>query len=261
MSLPILLNQQLIDIPLSWNELTLAQYTRMYSATQSSNDYLAPIAALLQIDKHTLQSLPEDKLTALVLNNLLWLNTPPLKTTAEHCPKYLQLGDDLHTVPQNFDGLKFGQVLLFQSVLSEHTDKETGTLNPAAYARLLAIVFSAKDEPINDSSIDQLEAQLQQIPFTEAMPVLNFFELLAAVKQRERKALSRDSTPEEKQAGIKRFEKFGAYPLVRMVMQAENLTYDQTLNLPYHRAFVCLWYENEKSKYRDALMKFTVGSS
>jgi hypothetical protein len=175
MSLPILLNQQLIDIPLSWNELTLAQYTRMYNATQSCNDTLAPIAALLKIDKHTLQSLPEDKLQSTVLKNLLWLNEPPPNITAEHCPKYLQIGDELHTIPQSFDGLKFGQVLLFQSVLSEHTDKETGALKPAAYARLLAIVFSAQDGPINDAAIDQLEAQLQQTPFTEAMPVLNFF--------------------------------------------------------------------------------------
>lgn len=175
MNLPILLNQQLINIPLSWNDLTLAQYTRMYNATQSSNDTLAPIAALLQIDKQMLQSLPEDKLHSTVLKNLLWLNEPPLKITAEHCPKYLQINDELHTIPQSFNGLKFGQVLLFQSVLSEHTDKETGALNPAAYARLLAIVFSAQDEPINDKDIDQLEAQLQQTPFTEAMPVLNFF--------------------------------------------------------------------------------------
>jgi hypothetical protein len=79
---------------------------------------------------------------------------------------------------------------------------------------------------------------------------------LATLKQREHKALNRESTTEEKQAGIKRFEKFGAYPLVRMVMQAENLTYEQTLNLPYHRAFVCLWYESERNKYRDALIKF-----
>lgn len=175
MSLPILLNQQLIDIPLSWNELTLAQYTCMYNATQSSNDYLAPIAALLNIDKQLLQSLPEDKLHSMLLKHLLWLNEPPLNITAEHCPKYLQINDLLHTIPQSFDGLKFGQVLLFQSALGEHTDKETGTLNPYAYARLLAIVFSAQDEPINDAAINQLEAQLQQIPFTEAMPVLNFF--------------------------------------------------------------------------------------
>lgn len=175
MSLPILLNQQLIDIPLSWNELTLAQYTRMYNATQSSNDYLAPIAALLNIDKQLLQSLPEDKLHSMLLKHLLWLNEPPLNTDKKHCPKYLQVGNNLLTVPQSFVGLKFGQVLLFQSVLSEHTDKETSTLNPSAYARLLAIIFSAQDEPINDAAINQLEAQLQQIPFTEAMPVLNFF--------------------------------------------------------------------------------------
>jgi hypothetical protein len=116
----------------------------MYNATQSSNNTLAPIAALLQIDKQLLQSLPEDKLQSTVLKNLLWLNEPPLKITAEHCPKYLQINDELHTIPQSFDGLKFGQVLLFQSVLSEHTDKETGALNPSAYARLLAIVFPHK---------------------------------------------------------------------------------------------------------------------
>jgi hypothetical protein len=78
---------------------------------------------------------------------------------------------------------------------------------------------------------------------------------LATLKQREHKALSRESTPQEKQADNRRFEKFGAYPLVRMVMQAENLSYDQTLNLPYHRAFVSLWYECERNKYREQLMK------
>lgn len=175
MSLPILLNQQLINVPLSWNELTLAQYTRMYSATLSGNDTLAPIAALLSINKQVLESLPEEKLSALLLKNLLWLNTMPV-LTPEIKPAYLLIGDVLHAVPQNFEQLKFGQVLLFQSALSEHTDKETGTLHPKAYARLLSIVFSAQnDEPLNDKQMDKLEAQLNQIPFTEAMPVLNFF--------------------------------------------------------------------------------------
>jgi hypothetical protein len=175
MSLPILLNQQLINVPLSWNELTLEQYTRMYSATLNGNDTLAPIAALLSINKQVLESLPEEKLSALLLKNLLWLNTMPL-LTAETKPTYLLIGDVLHAVPQSFEQLKFGQVLLFQSVLSEHTDKETGTLHPKSYTRLLAIVFSAhNDEPLNDKQMDELEAQLNQTPFTEAMPVLNFF--------------------------------------------------------------------------------------
>ena len=96
--------------------------------------------------------------------------------TAESKPAYLLIGDVLHAVPQSFELLKFGQVLLFQSVLSEHTDKETGTLHPKVYARLLAIVFSVhNDEPLNDKQMDELEAQLSQTPFTEAMPVLNFF--------------------------------------------------------------------------------------
>ncbi len=175
MSLPILLNQQLINVPLSWNELTLEQYTRMYSATLNGNDTLAPIAALLSINKEVLESLPEEKLSGILLKNLLWLNTMPV-LTAENKPAYLLIGDVLQAVPQSFEQLKFGQVLLFQSVLSEHTDKETGTLHPKAYARLLAIVFSAQnDEPLNDKQMDELEAQLNQTPFTEAMPVLNFF--------------------------------------------------------------------------------------
>jgi hypothetical protein len=176
MSLPILLNQQLINIPLSWNELTLAQYTRMYNAPTDCNGYLEPIAALLTIDKHLLESLPEEKLTGIVLKNLLWLNALPDNLSAKHCPAYLQIADDLHPVPQSFEHLKFGQVLLFQSVLSEHTDKQTGALNPKAYAKLLAIVFSAEDdEPMSDKRVDALEAQLQHTPLTEAMPVLNFF--------------------------------------------------------------------------------------
>lgn len=38
-------------------------------------------------------------------------------------------------------------------------------------------------------------------------------------------------------------------------MAAENLSYEQVLQLPYHRVFACLWFEHEKSTYQELLTK------
>jgi hypothetical protein len=176
MSLPLTINQKETTLPLSWNELTLAQYARLYNAVKEEKDTLGIIAALLDVDKQTLLDAPAGQIDATLFNNIQWINQLPTNLTAEHCPKELSIGNKKYTVPQSFDNLKFGQVLLFQSAIASALDATLNTINPDVYPQLLAIVFAVDEAATFDENlIAALVEQAKQCPFVEAMPVLNFF--------------------------------------------------------------------------------------
>lgn len=176
MSLPLTINQKETTLPLSWNELTLAQYARLYNAVKEDKDTLGIMAALLDVDKQTLLDAPAGQIDATLFNNMQWINQLPTNLTAKYCPKELSIGNKKYAIPQSFDTLKFGQVLLFQSAMGTALDATLNTINPSVYPQLLAIVFAVDETAVFDESlIGAMEDEARECLFVEAMPVLNFF--------------------------------------------------------------------------------------
>lgn len=176
MSLPLTINQKETTLPLSWNELTLAQYARLYNAVKEEKDTLGIMAALLDVDKQTLLDAPAGQIDATLFSNMQWINQLPTNLTAKYCPKELNIGNKKYAIPQSFDALKFGQVLLFQSAMATALDATLNTINPGVYPQLLAIVFAADEKDVFDEAhIATIEEDAKECLFIEAMPVLNFF--------------------------------------------------------------------------------------
>lgn len=255
MSVLLAINNTTYELPLAWSEVTLSQYCRLCVA---KNDTANILAALLNISRETLLLIDENKLNSIILPNIQWLNYFPETKAGGKYPEKLLVGNAEYTVPATFDNLTFGQVILFEKTISENTEAVTSVIKPAAFAKLLAIALARNknDKSITDRQISYLEKTFQECYLIDALQLLHYLlDLFAQTKKREQNLLSRPLKAEERQADIMRFEKFGPYPLIRLVMEAEGLTYNEVLQLPYHRAFVCIWYEKERNAYQEKLLK------
>lgn len=175
MSLPITINYRKTALPLAWEEVTLAQYSRLYNCAHDA-DYIDYAAALLHIDRALLLSMPLYLLKANIVNNLQWIAEPPQDLQNAIVPDYIALDNELFKVPQSFEALRYGQIVLFQNTLNKYLEADLNTIKPEAYAKLLAIVLAADEkQELSDKRIEELELMALNASFIEVMPALNFF--------------------------------------------------------------------------------------
>lgn len=80
-----------------------------------------------------------------------------------------------------------------------------------------------------------------------------FFEWLHSIQEKESKLLKSEVEQVEKDAGIKRFEKFGEFNVIYSLANGDITKYDLVFNSSYNDAFLTLWRKVEESKFQKKL--------
>lgn len=168
----ITINEKEYHLPLSWGEVTLEQYVRLYEVAKTEAGFTGLLAALLGLTEHELNNAPASAVNPELAIKLSWLvDSPP---QIENKPSYLVLEERIFAIPENFNELLYGQILALQLLIAANSNGET--INPACFAKVLAIVLCTNtDGEYTDKKADKLEPHCARLPFIQAMPLVNFF--------------------------------------------------------------------------------------
>ena len=110
---------------------------------------------------------------------------------------------------------------------------------PYSKIEIAAVLFNIDTDIIDEVGIVEFYAAFNEI-----------HNQYTALVERENRYLSYDPEPEEIEAGMESFQKFGRLMTVDAIAKGDLLKHEQVINLPYSRVFTKLYMERERSEFQ-----------
>jgi hypothetical protein len=165
--LPLKINETTYNLPLAWDEVTLAQAERLL---KSEPDLISQAAALLGIDKETLLNANTFDVAFNIGIHLEYLTKAP---EFDMPPQVFAWGK-WHDIPQGFDDFTYGQVALFQNTCAENLTEDS--IGLACFGKLIAIAMCKKVfGKVTENNIELLQKEFAGMKYVEAQPLVLFF--------------------------------------------------------------------------------------
>ena len=157
-----------VKVPVSWNDVTLAQYKeieKFYEDKDKKFNVIDVLDIFINKDKDFIMSLPAEFLE-IILNKLQFLLTPP--TESKPTNKITIDGEEYIINFQN--KLRTGEYIAAETILKD--DKQN-------YAALLAILCRKEgeiyDSKFENEIVEERIKLFEQQPITKILPIIGFF--------------------------------------------------------------------------------------
>lgn len=110
---------------------------------------------------------------------------------------------------------------------------------PYSKIEIAAVLFNMDTDIIDEVGIVEFYAAFNEI-----------HRQYTSMIDRENRYLSYEPEPEEIEAGMESFQKFGRLMTVDAIAKGDLLKHEQVINLPYSRIFTKLYMERERSEFQ-----------
>jgi hypothetical protein len=226
----ITINDQPIEIPASWDEVTFGQAIAMKAVT-SDADVLAIFTGLgvevcNQIDPDIL---------AVILQPFSTTNQPEIKESVQILGKF---------VPSSIGKLEFARKANCDALNGKYEDEEM-------VGRMVAIYCA---EGIEDEDIADTFTKLLDQPFTDVLSAGKLISnQLIEMQKNEATIKSPEYESAEFSAGIGDFKKYGVFGLVRSIALRWGCTKDDVFKWSYNSVLLELRYSADESAYQRKL--------
>lgn len=192
---PIKINGQSLEIPSSWDEVTVGQFIQLRESAECVNPVAKIISALTGIEYETIESMKCDVSDA-VLQAINFVGNVP-EFSKMIAPDKINIGGTDYDVIKDISEETFGQKIMMQQKINEATEagKDLSVLIPFAIATYFQpIVFNEK---YSGKKAEQFETVTSQCKIIEAFPVANFF-LSRCIHSQKKNQNNSTSAPQQK---------------------------------------------------------------
>lgn len=224
-----------VECPASWDEITVAQYLRLKTAST-----LVEVFGALT-GRHHYDGISEDILERNVFPYLTYIADKPDFENLPIPPDYLGM-------PKNLGHGTFGQKLRAQKIIHKaFKGGKADKVDVTEFMVELLAVYCCDDKP---------NFNILNIPFVQAYPLFNHYcnEILRLVK-RDKQYLDRKPDADLTLAGINSLDKFGEMKIIDSLAGGDSLKYNEVLALEYDVVFKKLWYNVELEEFRKRLYR------
>lgn len=247
--IPFILNEKKIEVPSSWNELTVKQFFDVRNA-KTFYEKMEAMTGEKDWDKI-------ENMDMLLLPFTIWLTSNADFETAQqnnnitiqgqYKPIYYELNKDLGEY-------SFGQKIICQQKLSKLQEDKKDMVE--ALPLLIATYYQpiCEDKKYSPEDAETFEKTIYETRICFAYPAFKFIlaELLRLI-ERDSQYLSRPIKSEELMASSTELNKFKDFMLIDSLAGGDIFKHDAVTDFPYNRIFGKLYMENEKSKYQERL--------
>lgn len=230
---PFKLNDTPINIPSAWTDLSFGQYLKL-KASKTDSELLSVATGLPE----SVCSRFAPEAIALVNSQLgFLLEEPPEVEVTE------LLG---RSVPKNIGLLEFSRKVNSEAVIKNYQGEEM-------IGRIVAIYLCPFTD---DNKIEDFYHQLGTQPLLSVIFIgKQIIAQLQELRKSEEKIPKAAYEPEEYQAGVKDFEKYGVFGLVRSIALRWHCDMEDVYNWSYNRVLLELKISADENRYQRRLMQ------
>jgi len=225
----VTINDQPIDIPTTWDEITFGQFLRMKDATDAE-----ALSILTGIDLELCQQIKPEILAAIL---------SPVSELGE-----VQFNDEPtilnKEVPTSIGKLEFSRKVNCDNLARKYEDEEM-------VGRMVAVYCA---EGTEDEDIEATYELILNEPFTSVVSAGKLIsDQLIELKKSEDKIRPPEYENEELRAGIKDFSKYGIFGLVRGIALRHHCTLEDVYGWSYNSVLLELKYSSDENAYQRKL--------
>lgn len=167
------INEQVIDIPAIWEDLTLAQFLRIIETKKM--DAIEMMSIVTGFSREYCYNIPEHAIDH-VVNNLYFLTQPPPDFTKWKMPTEILINDVFCKVPTDLKKETWGQKIMAQQEVNAMIEGKMNTYAPIPYLLSVYLYSSATgDKEYTDEKIRAFIPTIMRMNITDALPTGTFF--------------------------------------------------------------------------------------
>ena len=225
----VTINDQPIDIPTTWDEITFGQFLRMKEATDAEALHI-----LTGIDLELCQQIKPEILEAILspvseLGEVVFNDEPIISN---------------NPVPTSIGKLEFSRKVNCDNLARKYEDEEM-------VGRMVAVYCA---EGTEDEDIEATYELILNEPFTSVVSAGKLIsDQLIELKKSEDKIRPPEYENEELRAGIKDFSKYGIFGLVRGIALRHGCTLEDVYGWSYNSVLLELKYSSDENAYQRKL--------
>lgn len=239
--------QKTYSIPSGWAELTFGQWKGL----QETNGQKEAIVVLSGLTMDQVNRLDDKSLFN--LGRLLSFLNVPLNIDEFKAPEELVIKVNHKEIKiplvESIKKKTFGQKIICQNMLDSRTE--------SIYLLVVDVVL-VYSQPIiearkfNTENFKDLALYFEDVFLVDLYATgVNYIDQLKDIIELEAKALSSDPTPEQKAAGVDRFQQFGIMNTVKAMAQNDPLKYESILELDYNTCFTHMVMSKVTGDFQD----------
>lgn len=168
-----IINEQYIDIPAIWEDLTLQQFLRIIETKKM--DAIEMMSIVTGFSREYCCNIPDHAINH-IINNLYFLTQPAPDFSKWKKPKEIFINDKWCIVPTDLKKETWGQKVMAQQEVNAMIEGKMNTYAPIPY--LLAVYLyplATEDKSYTEDKIRAFIPNIMRMKITDALPIGTFF--------------------------------------------------------------------------------------